>query len=179
MAACTRCGFQQNGTQAYCERCGMFLPALAVYNPAQPEYAVTPQMVPRPKPRILEGGLTATMILNRCLRGVVVLFGLLIAAFGMFGALDNLLGSAWAFLLGLAVLVGGVIYVSILFFVQKLLPRLLWWQILVGGLSATVLGFLLIVVADATTQAHTVAQDLGLGTPIFLYGLVIVALAVW
>ncbi|GAC1652155.1 MAG: hypothetical protein NVS4B12_23420 [Ktedonobacteraceae bacterium] len=179
MAACTRCGFQQSGTQAYCEHCGMFLPALAIYNPAQPEYAVTSQIVPRPKPSILERGLTATMILDKCVREGIAIFGLLIASFGVFGALDDLPGSTSALLLGLALLVGGILFVNIRFFVQKLLPRLLWWQILVGGLSATMIGFITIMVVSATTQEHTVMRNLGFGITLFLYGLAITALAVW
>ncbi len=179
MVACTRCGFQQNGMQAYCEHCGMFLPTLAVYNPMQPQYIVAPQIAPRPKQRFLEGNLTTTMMLNRCMREVIAIFGLLIAAFGLFGALSNLVGLVWALLLGLALLVGGIVFVSILFFVRKLLPHLRWWQILVGGVCATVLGFIMVIIASATTHAHTIAQDLGLGTSIFVYGLVIATLAVW
>ncbi len=179
MVACTRCGFQQNGMQAYCERCGMFLPTLAVYNPVQPEYIIASQITPRPKQRFLEGNLTTAMMLNRCMREVIAIFGLLIAAFGLFGALNNLLGITWAFLLGLALLVGGIFFVSILFFVRKLLPHLRCWQILVGGVSATVLGFIMVIIASATTHAHTIAQNLALGTSIFVYGLVIATLAVW
>lgn len=186
MAACTRCGFQQNGTQAYCERCGMFLPTLAIYNPAQPEYVVpsqvaSPQIVPLPrsKQRFLEGDLTTAQVLNRCMREVIAIFGLLIASFGVFGTFNNVLGAGWALLLGLAVLIGGIIYVSILFFVQKLLPILRWSQILISGILATVVGFIMILVVTSVVQAHVLGRDLGLGTTLFLYGLVLAAIVVW
>ena len=184
MAACTRCGFQQNGTQTYCERCGMFLPSLALYNPAQPEYMVTPQVlvpqvISRPRQRFFEGNLTTTMILNRCIREGIAIIGLLIAAFGVFGAFDNPLGGGWALLLGLVVLVGGIVFVSILFFVQKLLPHLRWSQILISAILATVAWVIMMLVVSAIVQTNVIGRDLGFGTTLFLYGLVLTALVIW
>ncbi len=181
MAACTRCGFEQNGTQTYCEHCGMFLPTLAIYNPGQPEYKVSSQIVvQRSDQRFLsEDNLTTQMVLNRCIREAIAIVGLLIASFGAFGFFNNLIGGGWALLLGFLVLLGGTIAVSVLFFVEKLLPRLRWSQIAGGGIGATIICFLIIVILSGIVQNSTLGKDLGYGATIFLYGLSIVALVVW
>lgn len=181
MAACTRCGFEQNGTQTYCEQCGMFLPTLAIYNPGQPEYKVSPQLVvQRPDQRfLLEGDLTAQMVLNRCIREGIAIFGLLIASFGTFGFFNDLVGSGWALLLGFLVLLGGTIAVSVLFFVEKLLPRLRWLHIIVGVVGVTIACFIMVIIVSATAHNNTLGKDFGYGTTIFFYGLSIVALVIW
>ncbi|GAC1390149.1 MAG: hypothetical protein NVS4B11_19680 [Ktedonobacteraceae bacterium] len=179
MAACTRCGFQQNGTQAYCERCGMFLPALAIYNPGQPEYTVIPQVMPYQKPKIVEGRLTTAMIIDRCVGAVVSLFGFFMAAFGLFGGLYILTGSGFALLLGLVLFIAGIIFVSIFLFVQKPLPHFLWWQRIVGGLGATMIGFIMILVVSMMLQTHKAALNACFGAAFFLYGLILVAIALW
>ena len=177
MAACTRCGFQQNGTQAYCERCGMFLPTLAVYNPGQPEYRAAPQIVLRPKKRFLaEGNLTVQMVLNRCIREGIAIVGLFISAFGLFGFFQDVIGAGWALLLGFLVLIGGVVAVSSLFFVQQHLPRLRWPWIVVGGIGATVTCFIIMLLVSAIVHNNILGKDFGYGTTIFLYGLGLVAL---
>ncbi len=181
MAACTRCGFEQNGTQIYCERCGMFLPTLAIYNPGQMEYKVPPQItISRPKQRfLLKGDLSPQMILNRCIREGIAIVGLFIMGFGLFGFFQNVIGAGWALLVGLIVLVGGIAAVSHLFFVKKLLPRLRWPHIVVGEISATIACFIIIITLSGIIQASTLGRDFGYGTPIFLYGLGIVALVIW
>ncbi len=181
MAACTRCGFEQNGTQIHCERCGMFLPTLAIYNPGQPEYKVSSQIVvQRSDQRFMaEGDLTTHMVLNWCIREGIAIVGLLIASFGTFGFFNDLIGSGWALLLGFLVLLGGTIAVSVLFFVEKLLPRLRWSQIVVRGIGATIICFLIIVTLSGIVQNSTLGKDFGYGATIFLYGLGIVGLVVW
>jgi len=180
MTACTRCGFQQNGVQAYCERCGMFLPALSVYNPAQPEYKVPPQIASRSNQRFLsEGDLTTQMVLNRCIREGIAILGLFIAGFGIFGFFQDSIGGNLALLLGFLVLIGGIIVVSLLFFVQKLLPRLRWLQILLGGIGATMACFIMLIVVEGIVHNNTLGRDFGYGTTIFFYGLGIVALVLW
>ncbi|GAC1565147.1 MAG: hypothetical protein NVS2B2_34740 [Ktedonobacteraceae bacterium] len=179
MAACTRCGFEQSGTQVYCKRCGMFLPALAVYSPVQPEYRVVPQIVPRPNQRFLsKGNLTAQMVLNRCIREAIAIVGLFIAGFGIFGFFHDLLGSGWALLFGVLLLLGGIIGVSFLFFVQKLLPRLRWPQIVLGGIGATGTCFIIIIVVSAIIHNNTLGKDVGYGATIFFYGLVLATLVI-
>ncbi len=182
MAACTRCGFQQNGTQIYCERCGMFMPALAIYNPGQTEYSVPPQVVTPPliKQRFLgEGDLTPQMVLNRCIREGIAIIGLFVAAFGLFGFFQNIVGAGWALLLGFILLIGGVIAISLLFFIRKLLPRLRWPHIVVGGIGATIVCFVIIITLSGIVQNSTLGKDFGYGITLFLYGLVIVVLAIW
>ncbi len=180
MTACTRCGFEQDGTQVHCKRCGMFLPALAIYNPGQPEYAIPPQIIVRPNQRFLsEADLTPQMVLNRCIREGIAIVGLFIAGFGLFGSFQNLVGAGWALLLGLVILVGGIITISLLFFVRKRLPRLRWPQIVVGGIGATIACFIIIITLSGIVQNSTLGRDFGYGTTIFLYGLGIVALVVW
>ena len=178
MAACTRCGFEQNGTTIYCERCGLFLPTLAIYNPGQPENKVPPQIVAsHPNQKFLfESGLTTQMVLNRSIREGIAVVGLFIAGFGMFGLFNHLLGAAWALLLGLLIVVGGIIAISILFFVQKHLPHLRWSQIVVGVIGATIICFIVIVALSGIVQNSTLGKDFGYGATIFLYGLSIVAL---
>lgn len=180
MAACTRCGFQQNGTQIHCERCGMFLPALAVYNPGQTEYRVTHQIVSHPNQRFLsESSLTTRMILSRCIRVGIAIIGLFIAGFGTFGFFHDIIGGYWALLLGIILLIGGTIAVSFLFFRQKLLPRLRWYQIVLGVIGATAVCFILMIVVSGLAQNNTLGKDFGYGTTIFFYGLGIVALVLW
>ena len=174
MAACTRCGFEQDGTQLYCERCGMFLPALAIYNPGQSEYAISPQIIVRPNQRFLsEADLTPQMVLNRCIREGIAIVGLFIGFF------QNIIGAGWALFLGLLVLVGGIITISLLFFVRKRLPRLRWPRIVVGGIGASIACFIIIITLSGIVQNSTLSRDFGYGTTIFLYGLGMVALVVW
>jgi len=157
----------------------MFLPALAVYNPGQPLYTVPPQIIARPNQKFLvEGDLTSQMVLNRCIREGIAIIGLFIAGFGLFGFFQNLLGAGWALLLWLFLLLGGIITISLLFFVWKLLPRLRWSQIVVGGIGATVVCFIIIVTLSGIVQNSTLGKDVGYGTTIFLYGLSLVALVV-
>ena len=181
MTACTRCGFQQDGTQVYCEHCGMFMPALAIYNPGQTEYRVPPQtVVPRLKQRFLVGGdFTSQMVLNRSIREGIAIIGLFIAAFGLFGFFQNIVGAGWALLLGFIVVVGGIIAISLLFFIRKLLPRLRWPHIVVGGIGATIACFIIIVTLSGIVQNSTLGKDFGYGTTIFIYGLSLIALVVW
>ncbi len=179
MAACTRCGFEQDGTQVHCEHCGMFLPALAIYNPGQSEYAISPQIIARPNQRFFEGNLTPQMVLNRCIREGIAIVGLFIAGFGLFGSFQSLVGAGWALFLGLIVLAGGIITISLLFFVRKRLPHLRWPQIVVGGIGATIACFIIIITLSGIVQNSTLGRDFGYGTIIFLYGLSIVALEIW
>ena len=180
MAACTRCGFQQDGTQIYCKHCGMFMPTLAVYNPGQTEYRVPSQVVvPRLKQRFFAGDdLTPPMVLNRCIREGIAIIGLFIAAFGLFGFFQNILGAGWTLLLGFILLVGGIIVVSHLFFVRKLLPHLRWPHIVVGGIGATIACFVIIITLSGIVQNSTLGKDFGYGATIFLYGLSLIALVV-
>ena len=181
MAACTRCGFKQNGTQVYCERCGMFLPTLAIYNPGQPEYKVSSQIATqRPDQRFLsEGDLTPQMVLNRCIRVGIAIVGLLIAGFGTFGFFNDIISSGWALLLGFLILLGGTIAVNVLFFVEKLLPRLRWSQIVLGVVGVTIVCFILVIVVSAIVHNNTLGKDFGYGITIFFYGLAFVALVLW
>ena len=180
MVACTRCGFEQVGTQIYCERCGMFLPTLAIYNPGQPEYKVPPQIMAHPHQKfLLKGDLTVQMMLNRCIREGIAIVGLFIAGFGLFGFFQNVIGAGWALFLGLIVLIGGIITISLLFFVRKRLPRLRWPKIVVGGMGATIACFVIIITLSGIVQNSTLGRDFGYGTTIFLYGLGFVALMIW
>lgn len=162
----------------------MFLPALAVYNPTQPEYMVTPQIaplqiVPLRKQRVLEGNLTIAMILNKCIREGIAIIGLFIAAFGLFGTFEHILNPGIALLLGLILLLGGITFVSIYLFAQKKFPRLRWSQILISGTLTTVAWVIMMLIVSAIVQSNVIGRDLGYGTIIFLYGLVLAALVVW
>ena len=180
MAACTRCGFQQDSTRAYCGRCGMFLPTLAIYNPVQAEYKVAPQEIPASKQRVLsKNALSGRMFFDRCIRESVAIVGLFIAGFGIFGFFHDILGSNWALLLGFLVLLGGSITVSLLFFAQKHLPRLRWPQIVLGAIVATLACFVTILILSAIVHGRRLGIDVGYGTTIFVYGLGIVALVMW
>ncbi len=179
MAACTRCGFEQNGTQVYCEHCGMFLPTLAVYNPAQPEYTVTPRVIPYQKQKIVEATPTSSKIIDRCIGAIIAFIGLCIASFGLFGSLDTIIGANIALLLGLFLLLGGILYVTILLFVQRPLPHLLLWQRIVSVLSVTVSCFIVMLIVSGTLQAHKIAMNISFGATLFLYGLIIVVIALW
>lgn len=180
MAACTRCGFQQDSTRAYCERCGLFLPTLAIYNPGQPAYKVAPQVVSRSKQRFLaENALSARLFFDRCLRESIAIVGLFIASFGMFGFFHDIIGSSWALLLGFLVLLGGSIAVSLLFFVQKHLPRLRWPHIILIGITATFACLVIILILSGIIHSRRLGIDVGYGTTIFVYGLGIAALATW
>ncbi len=180
MAACTRCGFQQDSTRAYCGRCGMFLPTLAIYNPGQSEYKVAPQEVARPKPSFLsENTLSTRIFFDRCIRESIAIAGLCIAGFGIFGFFHDIVGSNWALLFGFLALLGGIIAVSLLFFVQKHLPRLRWPHIILGGVTATFACLVIILILSAIVHDRRLGIDIGYGTIIFVYGLGIVALVMW
>ncbi len=181
MAACTRCGFQLNGTQTHCEHCGMFLPALAVYNPAQPEYDVPPQAISYQEPKFVAAPppppTTSSLI-----RGVQTFFafiGLCIAAFGAFSSLSEHIDVGIAFLLGLAILVGGLIYACLLLFVKKMPPHLRQWQRLVGWVVASFVCVVMLFATAILFQASKPAMGVSFGTTFFLYGLVLATLAVW
>ena len=183
MAACTRCGFQQNGTQTYCERCGMFLPALAVYNPNQPEYTIAPQVtpsqfVPQQQQRFLESNQPTLSILSKCIREGIAIIGLLIAAFGLLGTFEHILNPGIILVLQMMFLLGSTTSVSVYLFVKKISARLHWLQILVSAILATVALVITLVVISAIVQTNVIGRDLGYGTTLFLYGLVLVALVV-
>jgi hypothetical protein len=179
MAACIRCGFQQNGTQTYCEHCGMFLPTLAIYNPPQPEYTVTSRVLPYQKQKIVAVRRTSSKIIDRCVGAIIAFFGLCIASFGLFGGLDSIIGANIALLLGLFLLIGGIIFVTIRLIVQKPLPRILLWQRIVGVLSVTVSGFIVMLLVSGTLQTHKGAMNISFGATLFLYGLIIAVIALW
>ena len=181
MVACTRCGFQQDDTHVYCERCGMFLPSLAVYTPGQSEYRVPPQIVvPHPKQRFsLEDELTTRVVIDRCIRIGIAIVGLLIAGFGLFGFFQHIMNIGLIFFLWFVLLIGGITALSVLFFVQKRVPRLRWLHILLGAIGATVVGVILILIVSGAAQNNPLSLDLGFGSTIFFYGLAYVTLVVW
>ena len=182
MAACTRCGFQQIGTQAYCERCGLFLPALAMYEPTAPDSDVVPlpQLPTRPvrKQIVLERTLTARMVAVRFMRECFAFLGLLIATFGLYGSIYDIVGPQIAFCLGILLLVGGTIYMTMRLFVSKSLPRLHSSQRVIGWAIATAMGFVLFLLVPEVPQTTKILMDLGFGTLFFFYGLTLTFLAV-
>ncbi len=184
MAACTRCGFRQIGTQAYCERCGLFLPALAIYEPSAPDSEIvspSPQLPARPvrKQVVLESVLTARMVAVRVMRECCAFLGLLLAAFGLYGSIYDLVGPAIAFGLSILLLVGGTAYMTMRLFVYKSHPRLQGSQRMVGWAIATAIGFLLFLVVPEVPQTTKLLMDLGFGALFFFYGLTLAFLAIW
>lgn len=180
MAACTRCGFQQIGTQAYCEHCGLFLPALAMYEPVSPDDVIpAPQVQAVRKQIATEDVLTARMIAVRCIRECLAFLGLLLAAIGLYGSVYNIVGVQVAFCLGILFLVGGTIFMTVLLFVQKLPPHLQRWQRVVGWAVATAVGFMLFLMVPEVPQTTKLLMDLGFGTLFFCYGLTLAFLAIW
>lgn len=179
MTPCTRCGFQQNGTQTHCARCGMFLPTLAIYNPLQSEYPVVAQAVPFQQENIVAGPLPATMLAYKLLQTFFAFVGLSISAFGIFASTSNLIDIGLAFLLGVTVLVGGLIFVGIFLFIKMQPPCLQRWQRVVGWLIASAVCVVVMFAVALLFQAFKPAMTFGLGTTIFLYGLTLAALAIW
>jgi len=180
MVACTRCGFEQIGTQAYCEHCGMFLPALAIYNPTPSEGTpVIPKVVSEPQQIAIVGRLTPTMIVERSVREFLACIGLLIAAFGLYGSIYGLTGSGFALFLGLTLFFGGTVFITILLFVQKSLPHLQRWQRTVGWVVATAVGCVVFLMLPEVPETTRLIMDLGFGMMFFLYGLTLAVLAIW
>ncbi len=180
MASCTRCGSKQNGTQTYCENCGMFLPTFAVYNPGQPEYRVTPEIPPYSSgPFFSYIPIKTTSPISRVIRETLAIVGLLIAGFGLFGFFNHLISTSWALVLGLLLILIGSIFASIYIFGANFTPRLRWLTILLSLIAVTAVGFVLLIIVSAIVNQNTLGKDFGFGSTIFFYGMGIVALVLW
>ena len=180
MAACTRCGFEQNGTQTYCKHCGMFLPTFAVYNPGQPEYPVAPEIASRQNQQFFAYAPSKTTpLLSRVIREVIALVGLMVAGFGLFGFFLDLLNGYWGLLFWFLLLLIGAIFVSVSIFGPNFAPRLRWLPIFLGALGATAMCVVLIIIVSAIVNQNVLGRDFGYGSTIFFYGLGIVALVLW
>ena len=181
MAACTRCGIEQNGTQAYCERCGMFLPTFAIYTPGQSEYSITPEIASRQKQEFLYQSkvVTTVTLLSRSMREGIAILGLFIAGFGLFGFFHDLLNGYWGLLFGFLLIIVGIIFVSFIIFGQNFFPHLRWLPILLGLIGATAVSFVMMILVAGLSQQNTLGMDFGYGSTLFFYGLGVVALVIW
>ncbi len=201
MIACPRCAFANTEQSQYCEHCGALLrneqasletqlvytllppppPAPSEYiTPSLPAgyglYPPPPPYDPMRSPSSRTGGIVSTII-----RATLYIIGVFIAAFGLFGALapTGRGTTGIALLCGFCLLLVGIAILVILL-VRQRVPRLRWWQRILGLVVVTVAALVVTIIQGASIgiNSYDPVSDFLFGSIVCVYGLLLATVAI-
>src|SRR5947209_5702167 len=173
---CPRCGFKMADTKTYCSQCGTVLRNFAPSSPEMEhnispssEYGMQPQAFSNDK---LSSHPRITVL--RVIRGILYFIAAPIAAFGLIGIFNALLGTSHLFE-GLAIFFGlGLLVGSVVIFLRMRYraPRLRWSQFIWTILGATV-GLVMAFILAYSLATEGKLLDLFFGCIVLLYSFIL------